>query len=90
MSAISPDDFSKAQSTFLGTVLTKFTPEGFHTLRRYLETMPDIKSVTNLLLRAQRLSSAGTAMAKRALEETDARERQGMLLVSIPRRDTCI
>ena len=86
--AVSAEDVSKAQSTFLGTVVSKFTPEGFHTLRRYLQTTPDIKSVTNLLLRAQRFSGAGAAMAQRALEESDLREKQGLLAVSRCRSET--
>lgn len=78
----STTDVSAAQSTFLGTVVTKFTPEGFHVLRRYLQTTTDIKSVTNLLLRAQRFSNAGVVMAQRALSEHDFREKQGLLAVS--------
>lgn len=75
-------DVSKAQATFLSTVVTKFTPESFHTLRKYLMvTMSDIKSVTNLLLRAQKFTDAGAAMALRALSENDLREKQGILSV---------
>lgn len=81
MSSASATDVSKAQATFLGTVVTKFTPEAFHTLRRYLMTMTDIKSVTNLLLRAQKFTDAGAAMALRALRESDLREKQGILAV---------
>lgn len=77
------NDVSKAQSTFLGTVVQKFTPEAFHTLRRYLATTMDVKSVTNLLLRAQRFADAGSAMASRAIQESDTREKQGMLSVSM-------
>jgi hypothetical protein len=76
------NDVSKAQSAFLGTVVSKFTPEAFHTLRRYLATTMDVKSVTNLLLRAQKFTDAGSAMAERAIRENDAREKQGMLGVS--------
>jgi hypothetical protein len=79
--AMSSEDVSKAQSTFLATVVTKFTQEGFHTLRRYLQTKPDIKSVTNLLLVAQRFASAGEVMVQRAFKESDLRERKGMLTV---------
>jgi hypothetical protein len=89
MSSTSASDVSKAQATFLGTVVTKFTPEGFHTLRRYLQTTSDVKRVTNLLLRAQRFSSAGQAMAQRALEESDLREKQGMLAVRTSQDDPC-
>ena len=75
-------DVSKGQTTFLSTVVSKFTPEAFHTLRRYLQTTADVKSVTNLLLRAQKFTDAGEAMAKRAMLESDIREKQGMLGVS--------
>mmetsp|Transcript_17132 Transcript_17132/g.25327 ORF Transcript_17132/g.25327 Transcript_17132/m.25327 type:complete len:1041 (+) Transcript_17132:101-3223(+) len=64
----SSPDANVAQNTFLGTVINKFTPEGFHTLRRYLETMPDIKNLMNLLLRAQKSVEAGAAMSKKAFE----------------------
>jgi hypothetical protein len=79
MSTASGNDVSKAQSSFLGTVLSNFTPEAFHTLRRYLGTTADVKSVTNLLLRAQRFTDAGAAVADRATRESDLREKQGML-----------
>ena len=62
----SGSDVTAGQNTFIGTVITKFTPEGFDTLRRYLETMPDVKNVMNLLLRAQRSVDAGSAMAKKS------------------------
>jgi len=81
MSTASATDVSRAQTTFLDTVVRKFTPEAFHTLRRYLMTMTDIKSVTNLLLRAQKFTEAGSAMAIRALGESDLREKQGILSV---------
>ena len=83
MSSASAADVSKAQSTFLGTVTTKFTPEAFHTLRRYLGTTPDVKSVTNLLIRAQKFTDAGAAMSMRAIRENDFREKQGILSVRI-------
>lgn len=78
LAAVPNVDVSKAQATFLSTVVTKFTPEAFHTLRRYLGTS-DVKSVTNLLLRAQRFTDAGAATALRALKESDSREKQGIL-----------
>jgi hypothetical protein len=75
-------DVAKGQSTFLGTVVTKFTPEGFHSLRRYMETMPDVKNVMNLLMRAQRFTDAGAIMALRALKtQDDPRQRQNLLAV---------
>lgn len=76
-------DISKAQAMFLSTVVSKFTTEAFHTLRQYLQTTADVKSVTNLLLRAQKFTDAGEAMAMRAVKEADYREQQGMLGVSI-------
>jgi hypothetical protein len=75
----STSDISKAQATYLSTVVSKFTPEAFHLLRRYLGTTPDVKSVTNLLVRAQRYTDAGMTLALRALGERDAREKQGIL-----------
>jgi hypothetical protein len=61
-------DIIAGQNTFLGTVITKFTPEGFNTLRRYLETMPDVKNSMNLLLRAQKSIDAGSAMGKKSFD----------------------
>ena len=75
-------DVSRAQATFLATVVSKFTPEAFHTLRRYLETTGDIRSLTALLLKAQRFSDTGMAIAAKAVKAEDFRERQGMLSVS--------
>lgn len=73
-------DHSAGQHAFIGTVISKFTPEGFNTLRRYLETMPDIKNVMNLLLRAQKSTSAGSAMAKKAMQsDLDPSERLKLL-----------
>jgi hypothetical protein len=74
-----PNDVSKAQTIFLSTVISKFATEAFDTLRRYLQTTADVKSVTNLLLRAQKFVEAGEAIAKRAMKEVDYREKQGML-----------
>jgi vacuolar protein sorting-associated protein 16 len=78
-SAASASDVSKAQSAFYGTVVSKFTPETFHTLRQYLECISDVKTVANLLLRAQKFSQAGATLALRAMLEQDTREKQGML-----------
>lgn len=64
----SSPDANAAQNTFLGTLINKFTLEGFNTLRRYLETMPDIKNLMNLLLRAQKSVEAGAAMSKKAFD----------------------
>jgi hypothetical protein len=79
MSTAGATDVATAQSTFLGTVVSKFTPEAFNTLRRYLQTTSDVKSVTNLLLRKQKFADAGAAMARRAFAEEDFREKQGHL-----------
>jgi hypothetical protein len=70
----SSSDIAAGQNTFLGTVISKFTAEGFHTLRRYLETTPDIKNVMNLLLRAQKSIDAGSAMAKHACGQQEKSE----------------
>jgi hypothetical protein len=82
MLTASSTDVSKAHATFLAAVVAKFTPESFHTLRRYLQSTGDIKSLTALLLKAQRFSDAGIAMAAKALKAEDFREKQGMLSVS--------
>lgn len=79
ISSVSASDVSKAQATYLSAVVTKFTPEAFNMLRRYLGTTSDVKSVTNLLLRAQKFADAGSAMALRAIGERDIREKQGIL-----------
>lgn len=74
-------DPAKANQAFMTTVTTKFTKEAFHTLRRYMATMPEIKNVTNLQLRAQKFTDAGVTMARRALEKKrDIREKQSILV----------
>jgi hypothetical protein len=83
LSSSSSADIAAAQSTFQGTVVSKFTPEAFHSLRRYLSTTVDTRSVANLLLRAQRFTDAAAAVAKRALAETESREKQGLLMVRL-------
>ena len=71
-----------AQSSFYGMVITKFTPEGFNTLRTYLETTADIKNVVNLLLRANRFVDAGLEMAGSAMDNSlDQPEKQSKLMV---------
>jgi hypothetical protein len=67
----SAPDVVAGQNTFIGTVINKFTPEGFDTLRRYLETMPEVKNVMNLLLRAQRSIDAGSTMARKAFDRNN-------------------
>jgi vacuolar protein sorting-associated protein 16 len=76
-------DLSAGQNAFLGTVISKFTPEGFNTLRRYFQTMPDVKNVVNLLLRAQQSIAAGSTMAKKAMDtNTDPSECSKLLAES--------
>jgi len=72
-------DVSKAQIAFFASVVTSFTSEGIHTLRRYLQTTGDTKKLTTFLLKGQRTADAGAAYAMRALKEDDFREKQGML-----------
>ena len=75
-------DAAKGNQTFMATVASKFTPEAFHTLRRYMGTMPDVKNVINLQLRGQKFTDAGITMARRALEKKgDPREKLTLLAV---------
>lgn len=74
-----PYDAAKAQASFFATVVSKFPPEGFHTLRRYLQTQPEAKSETTLLLKAQKFSTAGASLARRAFVEQDTREKHLLL-----------
>jgi len=76
------NDPAKAQATFLSTVVSKFTREGFKMLRRYYSTLSDVKHLMNLLLRAQKFTDAGAAMAARSLKadsQEEAYERKAML-----------
>lgn len=76
-------DANRANQTFTNTVTAKFTKEAFHTLRRYMSTLPDAKEVLNLQLRAQKFTDAGVTMARRALDKRkDTRERLSILAVS--------
>ena len=80
----SAKDGSSGQASFFGTVITKFTSEGFYTLRSYLETMPDVKNEMNLLLRATRFVDAGLAMAGSSMDASiEPRERQSKLMVRL-------
>ena len=80
---LSTQDTARANQTFMGTVTTKFTKEAFNTLRRYMSTLPDMKEVLNLQLRAQEFTDAGMTMARRALDKRkDTRERLSILAVS--------
>lgn len=74
------NDPTKARASFLSTVVSKFTKEGYNMLRRYYGTMPDVKHLMNLQLRAQKFTDAGSGMALRVKEKKDdPRERQAML-----------
>lgn len=78
------NDPAKANATFLSTVVSKFTREGFNMMRRYYSTLSDVKHLMNLQLRAQKFTDAGAAMAARSLQtesKEDVRERQAMLAV---------
>merc|ERR1711935_750572 len=76
-------DTGRANQQFMGTVTTKFTKEAFHTLRRYMSTLSDVKDVINLQLRAQKFTDAGVTMARRALDKRkDTRERLDILAES--------
>lgn len=80
---MSTNDTARANQAFTSTVATKFTKEAFHTLRRYLSTLPDAKEALNLQLRAQKFTDAGVTMARRALDDRkDTREKQSILAVS--------
>lgn len=81
LSATNANEIAKAQATFLATVVSKFTTEAFHTLRRYLQSTGDTKSLLSLLLKAQRFTDAGIAVGSKALQTDDFRKKQGMLSV---------
>jgi len=79
MRTANPTDISKAQAAFFTSVISSFTSEGTHTLRRYIQTTGDTKKLTTFLLKGQRTAEAGAAYAMRALKENDFREKQGLL-----------
>lgn len=64
----------EARGQFLSTVVTKFPPEAVNLLRQYYGSDPDVKYAMNLLLRHQKFISAGTFMARRALEKLAAKD----------------
>jgi vacuolar protein sorting-associated protein 16 len=73
-------DPSKANQIFQSAVVSKFTPEAFNTLRRYWGTNPETKNDVNLLLRAQKFTSAGVTVARRAIgKKGDFREKISVL-----------
>jgi hypothetical protein len=75
-------DAAKANQIFQSSVVTKFTPEAYNTLRRYMETMPDMKNVINLQLRAQKFTGAGVTVARKAVTNSgDFREKISILAV---------
>jgi hypothetical protein len=80
--SVATSDVTKANQTFMATVVSKFTPEAYNTLRVYMGTMPDMKNVINLQLRAQKFTNAGVTMARKALEKKgDSREKLSILAV---------
>ena len=80
----SASDAARSNQSFLATVVSlKWAPEAFHTLRRYMSTMPDAKTVINLQLHSQKFVDAGMTMTQRALwRKSDPREKQSNLVVS--------
>ena len=77
--ATTANEVAKVKSNFMGVLVSKCTPEAFHTWRQYLGGQGDLKAVTNLHLRAQNFADAGATLALGALTEMDVRERRGML-----------
>lgn len=62
---------STGESTFLSNVVSKFTVEGYNTLKKYLVTLPDSATVLNLLSKSQRIVEAGSVVGRKALEASD-------------------
>jgi hypothetical protein len=79
---VSPMDIAKVQSSFFSSVVSTFSAEAFHVLRCYLAVVSNAKTLTNLLLRAQKFLEAGELSAKKGCSELDPQEMQGMLGVS--------
>lgn len=76
-------DPAKGNQQFATGVTSRFTAESFHTLRRYMLTLPDIKAAINLQMRAQRFTDAGMTIARRAIEKKgDPKEKSSILGVS--------
>ena len=78
-------DINKANQIFQASLVTKFTPEAYNTLRRYLESMPDLKNAINLQIRAQKFTSAGVSISRKAVGKHggDFREKITTLAVSL-------
>jgi hypothetical protein len=72
---------SKAQSIFLSSVVSKFPSEAVNLLTYYFSYLDDVKYVMNALLKSQKYVSAGTVMAKKALERSKDRDRAMLLQV---------
>ena len=73
----------KANQAFMAAVVSKFTPEAYGLIRKYMATMPDPKNEISLQVRAQKVNDAGMSVARRALESRDeSRVRQAILLES--------
>jgi hypothetical protein len=72
-------DAVKAQSTYLGTVVTKFPPEAVNILVEYFSSMNDVKHVLNLQIKAHNYAKAGSIIAQRALNLPREHERLNML-----------
>lgn len=72
-------DAPKAQSQYLGTVVTKFPPEAVNLLAEYFSSMNDVKHVMNLQVKAQNYAVAGSILAKRALDLPTEHQRLNML-----------
>jgi hypothetical protein len=73
-------DPAKANQIFQASVVTKFTPEAYNTLRRFFGMSPETKNDINLQLRAQKFTSAGVTVARRAIgKKGDFREKISIL-----------
>lgn len=84
----STPDVTKANQQFLTSVVTKFTPEAYNTMRKYLGTMPELSNVISLQNRAQKFQSAGVTVARKALaQKGDFREKLGILAVSSSKKN---
>jgi hypothetical protein len=77
----SGNDVSKAQSTFLGTVLSNFTPEAFHLASVSRDHWVDVKSVTNPFLRCPKIQmQAGSSLDRATRERATFEENRACLL----------
>ena len=68
----------------MSTVTSKLTVEGYNTLKRYLDTLPDDKAAMNLVLRQQKSLESGSMVAKKATTtDADPQEVSRLLKVSV-------